>query len=165
MPCACQIPVPNYPETADWGPILWKILHGLAEKAGQGIIKDDETREWQKFIKITGEVLPCDICRAHYQTFLKANPTAQITTLPLTQLNNWVKSFFWNLHNQVNSSRGTPIYSYADLPVAYSKVDLTDLLYQLTPVVKKAIVLSGVPYMKWTAWISSFKMMRSVLAV
>lgn len=164
MPCACQIPVPSYPETADWGPIMWKILHGFAEKSGQGIIKGDEIREWQKFIKITGEVLPCDICRAHYQTFLKANPTTQLINLSPTQTNTWVKSWFWNLHNQVNSSRGLPIYQYADLDV-YANVNLTDLLYQLTPVVKKAILLSGVPYMKWTAWVSSFKMLRSVLAI
>ena len=164
MPCACQIPVPNYPETADWGPILWKILHGLAEKAGEGIIKADEIREWQKFIKVTGDMLSCDICRGHYQTFLKANPTSQLTPLTPTQTNTWVKSFFWNLHNQVNSSRGTPIYPYADLS-EYQKVDFTDLLYQLTPVIKKAITLSGVPYMTWTLWVNSFKMLRSILAV
>ena len=164
MPCACQIPVPNYPETADWGPILWKILHGLAERAGQGIIKADEIREWQKFIKVTGDMLPCDICRGHYATFLKANPTSQLTSLTPTQTNTWVKSFFWNLHNQVNSSRGLPIYPYADLSI-YSTVNFTDLLYQLTPVIKKAITLSGVPYMTWTAWVNSFKMLRSILAV
>jgi hypothetical protein len=164
MPCACQIPVPNYPDTADWGPILWKILHGLAEKAGQGIIKSDEIREWQKFIKVTGDMLPCDICRGHYATFLKANPSSQLIPLTPIQTNTWIKSFFWNLHNQVNSSRGLAIYPYHDLNI-YARVDFTDLLYQLTPVIKKAITLSGVPYMTWTAWVNSFKMMRSILAV
>ena len=164
MPCACLIPLPDYPDNADWGPIMWNILHGLADKAGQGIIKGDEIREWQKFIKITGEVLPCDICRTHYQTFLKANPTAEIIPLTQTQLNTWIKTWFWNLHNEITTAKGLPPYPYEDLNV-YSNVNLTDLLYQLTPVIKKAIVLSGVPYMKWTAWVSSFKMLRSVLAV
>jgi hypothetical protein len=164
MPCACLIPIPDYPDNADWGPIMWKILHGLADKAGQGIIKGDEIREWQKFIKITGEVLPCDMCRTHYQTFLKANPTAELTTLPLTQVNTWIKTWYWNLHNEITTAKGLPPYPYEELDV-YSKVDLTDLLYQLNPIIKKAIILSGVPYMKWTAWVSSFKMMRSVLAV
>jgi len=125
MPCACQTPVPNYPETADWGPILWKILHGLAEKSGQGIIKGDEIREWLKFIKVTGDMLPCEICRGHYQTFLRNN-SLQITNLEPTQLNIWIKSFFWNLHNQVNSSRGLLIYSYVDLSTS-ARVDLPDL--------------------------------------
>lgn len=164
MPCACLIPVPNYPETADWGPILWKILHGFAERAGQGIIKADEIREWQKFIKVTGDMLPCDLCRAHYQTFLKANPTSQITNLSPSGVNTWVKTWFWNLHNEITTAKGLPAYPYEELNV-YARVDFTDLLYQLTPVIKKAITLSGVPYLTWTAWVSSFKMLRSILAV
>lgn len=166
MPCACQIPVPSYPETADWGPILWSILHGLAERAGQGFIKADEIREWAKLIKMTGDVLPCDICRGHFQEFLRKNPPTQLTiTFTQVQINAWVKSWFWNLHNQVNNSRGLPIFPYNDLTPTYSNVSLTDLLYRLNPVIKKAIELNGVPFMKWTAWVSSFKMMRSILAV
>ena len=61
MPCACQIPVPQYPDTADWGPILWRILHGLAERAGKASLPADEIREWQKFIKLTGEMLPLSL--------------------------------------------------------------------------------------------------------
>jgi len=165
MPCACLIPVPSYPETADWGPILWSILHGLAEKAGQGILKADEIREWQKFIKITGDVLPCDLCRAHFKEFVKKNPSSQITSFTQSQINVWVKSWFWNLHNEVNISRGVPIFEYDALTPTYSNVSLTDLLYRLTPVMKKAIQLNGVPFMTWTLWVSSFKMLRSVLAV
>jgi len=160
MPCACLIPAPNYPETADWGPILWTILHGLAEKAGQGFIRDDEVREWQKLIKITGEVLPCDQCKTHYQSFLKINPFP----VDKSQVNTWVKTWFWNLHNEVNVSKGLETFPFTQLSV-YSNVNFTDLLHRLNPVIKKAIELSGVPYMKWTAWISSFKMLRSILAV
>ena len=53
---------------------------------------------------------------------------------------------------------------YDDLETQYGSVDLNDQLYRLTPVIKTAIQLSGVPYMKWTAWISSFKMLRANLA-
>jgi len=165
MPCACQIPVPNYPDTADWGPILWKILHGLGEKSGHGIILADEVREWQKFIRLTGEMLPCDICRGHYQKYLKEHPSTVLTGYSVTQINTWTKSWFWNLHNNVNSSKSLPIFPYVDLENTYGAVDLTDQLYRLTPVIRTAIQLSGVPFMKWTAWVSSFKMLRSILAV
>jgi len=165
MPCACQVPVPSYPETADWGPILWSILHGLAEKAGNGYIKADEIREWQKFIKTTGDMLPCDHCKAHYHAFMQANPVTQLTTIPITQINEWVKRWFWNLHNEVNVSRELALYPYDELDQVYSSVSLNDLLYRLTPVINKAISLSGVPYMKWTVWVNSFKMLRSNLGV
>ena len=165
MPCACLIPVPNYPDTADWGPILWNILHGLAQKAGRGFLLVDEVREWQRFIKLTGEMLPCDICRGHYQKYLKENPATVLTGYSVTQINTWVKNFFWNLHNNVNVSKNLPIFPYADLDTTYGSVDLTDQLYRLNPVIKTAIQLSGVPYMKWTMWVSSFKMLRSIMAV
>jgi hypothetical protein len=165
MPCACQIPVPNYPGTADWGPILWKILHGLAEKAGHGIMLADELREWQKFLRLTGEMIPCDVCKAHYQQYLKEHPTTVISGYSVSQINTWVKSWYWNLHNNVNLSKSLPIFPYADLDATYGSVDFTDQLYRLTPVIKNAIQMSGVPFLKWTAWVSSFKMLRSILAV
>jgi alpha-L-arabinofuranosidase len=165
MPCACQIPVPNYPGTADWGPILWKILHGLAEKAGHGIMLADEVREWQKFFRLTGEMIPCDVCKAHYQQYLKQHPSAVLAGYSVTQINTWVKSWYWNLHNNVNLSKSLPIFPYVDLETTYASVDFTDQLYRLTPVIKNAIQMSGVPFLKWTAWVSSFKMMRSILAV
>ena len=46
MPCACRVPTPDYPANAAWGPILWQILHGIAEKAGRAPIPADEVREW-----------------------------------------------------------------------------------------------------------------------
>jgi len=164
MPCACQIPVPSYPDTADWGPILWTILHGMAEKSGKSIINADEVREWQKFIRLTGEMLPCDICRQHYIAYFKENPTSILSTIPFTQLHETIKKWFWTLHNDVNIRNNKPIFTYDDLETRYGSVDLTDQLYRLTPVIKTAIQLSGVPYMKWTAWISSFKMLRANLA-
>jgi hypothetical protein len=33
--CSCKIPIETYPENAEWGPLFWKILHGLAEKSGK----------------------------------------------------------------------------------------------------------------------------------
>ena len=39
MPCACQLPPEIYPDAAEWGPILWNILHGTAERVGTAIVK------------------------------------------------------------------------------------------------------------------------------
>ena len=46
MPCGCIIPIPEYPASAEWGPIIWNILHGLAEKAQRAALPADELREW-----------------------------------------------------------------------------------------------------------------------
>lgn len=167
MPCACQIPVPKYPETADWGPILWRILHGLAERAGRSspAATADEIREWQKFIKVTGEMLPCDKCRAHYSAFFKANPPTALSTLPFTQFKIWVRSWFFTLHNEVNQETGKPFFAIEDLAPTYASVNFQDLFWQLEPIMKKAIQLNGVSLMKWTNWVHSYKMLKSVLGV
>ena len=165
MPCACQVPVPDYPATADWGPILWTILHGFAERAGRSINRDDEVREWQRFIKCTNEVLPCEICRDHFKRYQQTHPFTQITTGPPSQYKAWVKTWLWNIHNEINAGTNKPIFPYADLETRYATVDFADQLYRLTPIIKNAITLSGVPYMKWTAWVASFKMMRSIICL
>ena len=151
MPCACRAPVPDYPENAEWGPILWKILHGLAERA-----RGDEFREWSKMIKLTGEMLPCDECRSHYSQFLKQRPLTQTPELKTT-----LRTWFWDLHNEVNLRTGKPEYPF-DFS-QYSKIDLQDLLWQLDPVMKKAIQINGVGLLKYIHWINSVKMLRSLL--
>ena len=163
MPCACQVPVPQYPDNADWGPIMWSLLHGLAEKSQRAVLPADEVREWQKFIKATAVVLPCDKCRAHFNAFMTANPPTQLSNIPYSDLKRWVKSWFFTLHNEVNQENNKPIFEYTDLVTTYSDVNLQDLFWRLDPVMKKAIQLNGVSLMKYQAWIHSFKMMRSIL--
>ena len=165
MPCACQIPVPTYPDTADWGPILWTILHGLAEKSQRNISPADEVREWQKFIKLTGEMLPCDKCRVHYTAFSTANPPTQLSKIPYSDLKRWVKSWFFTLHNEVNQDNGKPLFEYTDLVTTYANPNFQDLFWRLEPIMKKAIQLSGVSLMKWQSWVNSYKMLKSILAI
>jgi hypothetical protein len=162
MPCSCQVPVPQYPETAHWGPILWQILHGLAERAERCFQPVEEIREWQKFIKLTGEMLPCDLCRNHFKEYSQQYPLTQMSTLQKGQVKPWIKNWLWHLHNEINTGSGKPEFLYDDLESTYSNVDLTDQLYRLTPIVKKAIDLHGVPLFKWTTWVASFKMLRSI---
>ena len=165
MSCACQIPVPDYPANADWGPILWNILHSFAEKAGKAALPPDEVREWSKFIKATGEVLPCDKCRAHYAEYTRANPLTQIASIPYDQLKTFIKTWFWQLHNDVNTSLGKPLFAYGHLESTYNNPNFQDLFWRLEPIMKNVIQLNGVSFMKWTKWIHSFKMLRAIMAI
>jgi hypothetical protein len=165
MPCACQVPVPQYPETADWGPILWTIFHGLAEKAGRAPLPADEVREWQRLLKLTADMLPCEKCRVHFSAFLKANPSTALNTLPYKQLRIWIRSWFYTLHNEINVANGKEEFPFDQLASTYANVNFQDLLWRLEPVIKKAIQLSGISLMKWTSWVHSFKMMKSILGI
>ena len=78
MPCGCKVPIENYPESADWGPLFWKILHGLAESSGKQTdvnLQKDELYKWKNiFIKLQN-CIPCDICRDHYSKWINNYPT------------------------------------------------------------------------------------------
>jgi hypothetical protein len=164
MPCACQIPVPDYPSTADWGPILWSILHGLAQKSGRSFFPADESREWQKFLKATGEILPCDHCRAHYHAFTEKHPLTQIKIMSKDVLKTFLKTWLWMLHNEINVSNKKPLFQFDDLDSTYSSVNFQDQLWRLDPIMKRAIQLSGVSLLKWTAWMHSYKMLQSLIS-
>ena len=159
MPCACQIPVPEYPENAEWGPLLWNILHGLAQRA-QGFYPHDEPREWVKIIKLTAEMLPCDKCREHMNEFIRKNPPTVFADSP--ELKTSVKTWFWSLHNEVNVRNGKPEFPFDTLS-QYNTINLQDLLWRLDPVIKKAIQINGLGFLKYTKWIATIKMIRSML--
>jgi len=163
MPCACRVPVPEYPSNAAWGPILWSILHGLAEKAGKAPLPVDEVREWQTFLKATGEMLPCDECRAHYIEYTKANPLTHFATVPYESLKTSVKTWLWQLHSDIRTEYGKPVLPYDELEATYGSANLQDLFWRLEPVIKKTIDIKGMGLMKWITWNNRFKMLRSTL--
>jgi hypothetical protein len=165
MSCPCLIPVPNYPDTAEWGPLVWTVLHGLAEKSGSASIPADEVREWVKFLKFTGEMLPCDKCRAHYATYLANNPITLLSTIPYDQVHTFITTWLWTLHNEINADTGKPFFPYTDLPLTYSSVNLQDTLWRLEPVIKKAIQLNGVSLLKWAKWLYSCKMLKAIVGM
>lgn len=165
MPCACKIPVPDYPDNADWGPLFWALLHGFAEKSGRAPIPADEGITWQKLLKATAEVLPCDKCRAHFAVYLKQHPPTLFTQIPYSDLKRQVKTWLLNIHNEINQENKKPVFAFEDLEAKYKDVNFQDTFWRLEPVLKKAIQFSGVGLMKWTVWVAHFKMMRSVLGV
>jgi hypothetical protein len=190
MPCACRVPIPDYPSNAAWGPLFWLILHGLAEKAGQGTMFGsgsgaDEVREWQRFLKATGETLPCDECRAHFLNYTAANPLillppgqesavvlplkgaplTHFAEVPYQSLKTAVKTWLWQLHNDIRVEYGHTPLPFDQLTPLYAGVNLQDLFWRLEPVMKNAINIKGMGGMKWQAWVKSFKMLRAILGV
>ena len=165
MPCACRVPTPDYPANAAWGPILWQILHGLAEKAGKASLPADEVREWIRFIKATGEVLPCDECRAHFLRYTKEHPLTHFSTIPYSLLKTAVKTWFWQLHSDIRSEYGKEVLPYDQLEATYGSVNLQDLYWRLEPVIKKTIDVKGMGLMKWITWNKDFKMLKATLGV
>jgi hypothetical protein len=58
---------PTVAEKSWWGPRIWRILHSLAE------INDrtDVGPAWRQALRLTAEILPCAVCRTHFQEHLR----------------------------------------------------------------------------------------------
>jgi len=160
MPCACKKNVPDYPGTEEWGPILWKLLHGLAERGGKHL--DEELREWKRLLILTADIIPCDVCKKHYKQVILERPI-NILKLDRVAAYTFLRTWLWTLHNEINVENNKPELPFTELTPLYGDVDLRDTLWRLEPVMKVAILKSGVGYISWTKWSTSFRMILSLV--
>ena len=157
-----MIPTPDYPASAEWGPIIWNVLHGFAEKAQRSSLHADEIREWVRLIKTTSEMIPCDICRGHMTQYMKDHRFEEV---PFHILKQTITTWFFNLHNEINEGNNRPLFPYEKLSEQYGNIDIQDMLWRLDPVIKKAVQLNGVGLVKYMNWVKSVKMMRAILQI
>jgi hypothetical protein len=143
MPCACQLPPEIYPDASEWGPYLWTILHGIAEKAGKTPFPQyeaDERRALVKIFKLLEKVIPCPSCKEHYEVYLREHPVDHILKdIAQADLGAYVKKWFWELHNWVNESINHPQFPYDQLSPSYRSVNLRATLKQLDIPMRRAI--------------------------
>ena len=168
MPCPCNLPQELYPEASEWGPLLWTLLHGLAEKSGRPtspMFAEDERRAWIHFFKETSEIIPCHICKEHFRLYLKEHPVDQLKNIPIQGIHEWIRSWFWEVHEWVNMTLEKPSFPKDQLKGAYANVNLRVILRQLEAPLKKAITLSGTQYIKFKEWKSRYLLLLSILGL
>jgi hypothetical protein len=143
MPCACQLPPEIYPDAAEWGPILWSILHGIGERVGSTPFpqyQGDERRALIRMMKSLEKVIPCPSCKEHYEVYLKEHPVDRsIMEISYGDLKAYVKTWFWELHNWVNESLNRPAFPYDQLTPTYKSVALRAQMKLLDAPISKAI--------------------------
>ena len=168
MPCACKKTVEKYPENITWGPLVWRILHGLAEHSGKQTIvplQDDERRYWNTLLKTMEHILPCDVCRSHYAIWIRANPYETIVTMPYAELNLWIRTWLFNLHNDVNSRTEKEPFLFENLSGIYGRIDIKASWRQLEPIINLAINLSGISLMPWRKWLANVRSLQGLYGI
>lgn len=165
MPCSCIVDKPEYPRNEEWGPLVWRLLHTLAEKAGKQaslLTKGDEMRAWPLFIKALPSVIPCPYCRDHLQEYLQAHPFQ----LPLdyTEWTSYIPLYLYKLHESVNLTLGKPSFPLADLTTTYTDPrTLKPTVDRLEGIQQRAISLGGLSLISWRAWLKQFNMLRAAI--
>ena len=160
MPCACKQPQPDYPVTDNWGPVLWAILHALAERSGNistPAFRDDERRQWVNIIQGLPKIIPCSTCREHAEVWILLHPTTAIKTMPDSDLHTWLVDWAYTFHESVNARVGKPSFDKALLSQTYGNISIAGALKRLKPFIEVAIRLSGltlVPWQKWSGFVT-----------
>ena len=165
MPCSCQVPGPAYPENKEWGPFVWSILHALGEKSGKvvySLYEADERRAWIQLLQLTGSMLPCSECRDHYKTWLQTHPVSSLLTMPYGSIRIWIRTWLWELHENVNMRLGKPSVEISALPDLYGPVHITMQFKLFELIEKRAIQQQGVPLNSWLSWVKHYRTLTSV---
>jgi hypothetical protein len=165
MPCNCIVDIPTYPQTEEWGPLLWLILHSYAEKAGKQenlITKTDEQRAWPLVLKDLGPVIPCPYCREHFQQFVRENPFDLPQDYSLWR--TYIPDYFYRLHESVNTRLGKPSFPKEDLSKTYQDIkQVPPTIARLIVIQQRAIKMGGVSLLAWKEWLKQLGMLRAAI--
>jgi hypothetical protein len=106
------------PQTHQWGPALWMILHSSAERIGQGptrLLQHEETRLWSGLLSSLRFALSCFLCKKHYSDYFQQHPITQVT-LP------FIRQWLFQLHQEINhrNQKNSDI-TIENIPEIYSK--------------------------------------------
>ena len=168
MPCACKADQPEYPITDNWGPSLWQILHGLAEKGGKSLnpsFRDEEKRQWILLIELLPKIIPCPMCREHAQEWILKHPIKPIKDVGQDELYDWLRDWVYTFHESVNLRTNKPSFNKALLQQTYGNININHVFRSMKPFIEKAIRLSGVTLLPWQKWSNYLVMLRSVYGI
>lgn len=118
------------------------MLHGIAEALGNQpvpMLATDEAHEIVFLLRDVEKIMPCQLCRTHYRAWRRDHPLEELDRLRGYMLKTAVRQWLYDLHENVNKSRGVEsglsldqveeMYKHTDLKEAwaefFTKVKLT----------------------------------------
>ena len=103
-----------------WGPIFWHTIHVTALSYPSEPTYAQK-RAAKEFYESLAQLIPCPVCREHYQTHLQKMPISP-------HLDRREDLFRWtvDLHNEVNKMLGKPIYTELDSINFYRRIGVRE---------------------------------------
>jgi len=119
------------PKNSEWGPVLWEMLHGAAEKLGRIPVKsiiDDQRREMTLVLRYVEVVMPCPMCRGHYKDWRTKNPIDKFPE-EIQAYKAAVREWLFLLHQDINDRNELArLMTLGDLGDRYGSVNLKEKL-------------------------------------
>ena len=158
----------NASELLEWGPILWKYLHTLAEKigmSGNNIVDTDQSIYIENIITTLHLIIPCAECQSHAASYMSTTPFPNIKGLKGEQLRSTVRIWLFDFHNSVRARKGQPVLlnTAEDCIGTYSRYIITKNDYMLfIQIVAYAVRQGLVRIENWRKWYSSSERLRII---
>ena len=99
-----------------WGPLFWHTIHitALGYPTNPGYNHKKAAKEFYESLAF---LIPCPVCREHYETHLQKNPLTP-------HLDRRDDLFRWtvNLHNEVNETLGKPRLLESEVIYYYRRI-------------------------------------------
>jgi Erv1 / Alr family len=152
----------------EWGPILWRYLHCIAEKigtSGNKIIDTDQANYTETLIIMLPQILPCTECQVHAATYLAANPLPSLKGMYGAELQMTVRVWLYHFHNAVRASKQQPIdiISVEECQATYINYAIPKCSYTLFVQSVAAAVRQGwVRIEHWRKWYSNSEKIRII---
>jgi hypothetical protein len=151
----------------EWGPILWKYLHILAERIGTGnaIIDTDQSNYMETLLTMLPLIIPCTECQEHTATYMKYNPVPSLKGLYKNDLREAVRNWLFLFHNEIRIRKEQSIIvdSIEKCIQLYSGVLLQKCEYNfLIQSVAAAVRQGWVRIDNWRKWYSNAEKMRII---
>jgi hypothetical protein len=80
-------------------------------------------------------------------------------------LKNYVKTWFWELHNWVNESIGHPLFLFEDLTPAYSSVPIRQRMRMLDVPISKAIRIRSGQLLGYREFVNQMTILLSIYGI
>jgi len=99
-----------------WGPLLWHTIH-ITALGYSNEPTYSQKRAAKDFFESLVHLIPCPVCRGHYETHLQKYPISP-------HLDKRIDLFRWtvNLHNEVNKSLGKPTQTEMEVVYFYKRI-------------------------------------------
>jgi len=166
MPCNCKKTNTVLQDTTDplqWGPILWKYLHSLAEHlgfSGNSIVDTDQANYMETVMTTLHSIIPCKECQAHTASYIAANPF-QIKGLQGEILRTTARDWLFQFHNNVRIMKNqTPMTmeEYVLLSMSISKSDYAFFVQTVASSIRQGVVRID----NWRKWYSNSERLRII---
>lgn len=150
---------------AQWGPIMWKLLHVTAEKIGRSgstMTDADQANYVKIMITMLPSILPCQDCQSHAEAYLSVNPFPLLKDLSGPALQNTVQSWLYTFHNHVRTMKGQDIIMSIDECIAlYRRAYISKAEYNtLIECIAAATRQQWVKLDQWKKWYSIVERLR-----